>query len=131
MNLTGSRKTLIANVCALIVASALVIEGHYIVQERLGITRPIDFWGPFVPAFAMFVIRNRIFSFCFLFLYIALSIQMFVQARSIYFGTYTYAGAKEPLGYMGLFFFVSIYSLAIYAVGSLVWFAISRLMSRR
>jgi hypothetical protein len=42
MNLTGSRSTLIAKVCALVVAAIVIVEGAYIVHERLGYYRPSD-----------------------------------------------------------------------------------------
>jgi hypothetical protein len=83
MSLTGSRATLIANVCALVVASAGIAEGAYIVHECFGYYRPQDAWGFLTPAIVMFIIRNRIFSFCFLALYVALSIQMLYQARGV------------------------------------------------
>jgi hypothetical protein len=126
MTWTDSRPALIANVCALAVASVVAMEGHYIVQARLGMFRPFDIWGAFVPALVMFIVRGRIFSWCFLFLYVALSIQMVFQARSIYFGVYRYAGEKDPLEYLGLFFVISIWSLAIYAAGALIWFVVNR-----
>jgi hypothetical protein len=93
-------------------------------HEDWGVFRPFDLWAPFVPAFVMFVIKNRVFSYCFLFLYIALSVLMFFQVRSIHLSTYGHAAWDIPLGHLGLFFFVSIGCLVIYAVGALVRFAI-------
>ncbi len=115
MNLTGSRATLIANVCALVVAYVVVVEGAYIVHERVGVFRPNDYWAPLVPAFVMFIVRSRTLSFWFLFFYVALSIELFSRARSAYLGTYDYPGAKDPLEYVGIFFVVSVGCLAIYA----------------
>jgi hypothetical protein len=131
VNLTGPRSALIANICGVVVACVVAVEGHYIVQERLGIFRPFDLCGSFVPALVMFIVRGRIFSYCFLFLYIALSIQMFFQARIIYLGLYKWAGAKDPLGGLGIFFVVSLYCLAIYTAGALIWFVISLLESKK
>ncbi len=114
MNLIGSRPARIVNICALVVASIVLVEGAYIVHERIGIFRPFDYWGPFVPAFVMLVVRNRTFSFCFLLLYVALSIELFSRARSAYLGTYNYPGAKDPLEWLGIFFVFSIICLASY-----------------
>jgi hypothetical protein len=130
MNLTGSRPTLIANVCALIVASVVVVEGQYIVHEVLRYYSPQDIWGFFFPALVMFIIRSRNFSFCFLALYVLLSIQMLFQARSIYFGTYVNADPKSgPLSYLPLFFLASAACLLMYAGGALVC-SLTRLMVR-
>jgi hypothetical protein len=82
MNLIGSRSALIANVCALVVAFAVIAEGAYIVHECFGYYRPQDIWAFLTPAIVMFIIRNRIFSFCFLALFVALFIQMFYQAEA-------------------------------------------------
>jgi hypothetical protein len=129
MNLTGSRPILIANPCALVAASVVVVEMHYIEYERFGIIRPVDSIGPFVPAIVMFIIRSRILSYCFLLFYTALSVQMFFQARDVYLGAYRIPGAeKMPFSYLAIFLAVSICSLAIYAAGALIWLAISRLV---
>jgi hypothetical protein len=126
MNLIGSRSTLIANVCALVVAIVAIDEGAYIVHERLGYYRPQDIYGFLLPALAMFIIRNQIFSWFFLAIYIALSIQMFFQARSLYLGSYGNPFGN-PLGNFGLFFLLSLICLAIYAAVALVKFAARRM----
>lgn len=79
MSLMGSRPTLIANLCALVMAFAAIAEGAYIVHECYGYYRPQDIWAFLTPAIVMFIIRNRIFSFCFLVLYVALFSQMFPE----------------------------------------------------
>jgi len=132
VSLFGSRATLIANLCALAVASTVIAEGAYIVHERMGYYRPQDAWGFLFPALVMFIIRSRIFSFFFLALYVALSIQMFLQARSIYLGTYEHAVEKGgPLGYLPLFFFVSMACLAIYVAVASIRVAISKFTSAK
>ena len=126
MNLIGSRPTLIANLCALVLASAVTAEGAYIVHECFGYYRPQDVPAFFAPALVMFVIRNRIFSFCFLGLYAALLIQMFYQASLI--GSYREAcGGRldDPLGNMVLFFLVSVGCLAVYLAIALIGLIIS------
>jgi hypothetical protein len=125
MNFTGSRPTLIANACALIVASIVIVEGAYIVHECFGYYRPQDIWGFLTPAIVMFIIRNRIFSFCFLALYTALFIQMFYQAGIIHLNPKACGGRYDPLGYMAVFFVISVICLAIYLVIALVHFIIS------
>ena len=126
MNLTGSRPALIANICALVAASVVAAEMHYIEYVRFGIFRPTNSFGPFVPVLVMFIIRNRIFSYCFLFFYVALSIQMFFQA--VYLGVDKIAPSeKTPFPHLQMLFLISICSLAIYAAGALIWFAVSRL----
>jgi hypothetical protein len=126
MNLTGSRSTLIANAGALIVASIAIVEGAYIVHECFGYYRPQDIWGFLAPAVVMLIIRSRIFSFCFLALYVALFIQMSYQARGIHVVPYACGDRLgDPLGNMALFFVISIVCLAIYLVIALVRFIIS------
>jgi hypothetical protein len=126
MTLTGSRTTLTANVCGLVMAFAVVAEGAYIVHQCFGYYRPQDIWAFLIPAIVMFVIRDRIFSFCFLALYIALFIQMFFQARIIHVDPNACGGRlDDPLGYMALFFVISVICLAIYPVVALTKFIIS------
>lgn len=125
MNLIGSRPTLIANLCALVVAFVVIAEGAYIVHECFGYYRPQDIWGFLTPAIVMFIIRNRIFSFCFLTLYVALFIQMFYQAGIIHLDPKACGGRDDPLGYMAVFFVLSVICLAIYLVIALVRFIIS------
>jgi hypothetical protein len=131
MSILGSRSTLIANVCALIAALVATAEGAYIVHECFGYYRPQDFLGFVFPALVTFIIRNRIFSFCFLALYVALLIQMFYQARSIHLVPYSCRDRLgDPLGNMTLFFVVSVICLAIYPVIALVNFIISLVASK-
>ena len=126
MNLTGSRPTLIANICALVVACPLAVEIGYIVHEYSlhgdwGILGQDEaFWVAFVPALVMFIIRNRQFSYCFLLLYVAVVILMFFQAQSIYLGTYRPVGKTIPLGFMAPFYLISIACLHIYAAIRLI-----------
>lgn len=118
MDLTGSRSTLVTNVCALVVAAIAVAEGAYIVHERLGYYLPQDAWAFLFPALVMFIIRSRNFSFFFLALYIALSIQMFVEARRIYLGVYMPPPEKwGPLGLLTVFFLLALFCLMMYALG--------------
>jgi hypothetical protein len=131
MNLTGSRATLIANICALVVAFAAIAEGAYIVHECFGYYRLQDIWAFLAPAIVMFIVRNRIFSFCFLALYAALFVQMFYQARLIHLDPEACGGRLDgPLGYMALFFVISVICLAIYPLAALVKFVISFVASR-
>jgi len=126
--LTGSRGALIANVCALAVASVLVAEGAYIVPAALHNYLTHDAWGFFFPVLVMFIVRNRKFSFCFLALYVLLSIQMFFQARSIYLGTYVETDPKfGPLSFLPFFFVASVVCLMVYAAVALIRFAITKL----
>jgi hypothetical protein len=121
MNLTGSRATLIANLCALVLASVVIAEGAYIVHAHYGFYMPQD--APFFlfPALVMFIIRNREFSFFFLTLYIALAVQMFVQAQGLYSGgPVQWNGKWGPLPFLPPFFLLSAFSLVIYAVFALV-----------
>jgi hypothetical protein len=131
VNLIGSRATLNANLCALVSASIQTVEGAFIVHECLGYYLPQDTWAFFTPTVVMFIIRNRIFSYCFVALHIALSIQMFFQARSVYLGTYVNADQKfGPLSFLPIFFVVSAVCLAIYAADALIRFAISQFASQ-
>jgi hypothetical protein len=126
MSLTGSRATLVTNVCALIVACPLAAEIGYIVYEYslhpnwglLGIDEA--FWVAFVPAATMFIIRNRLFSYCFLFLYIAVTILTFPEVRVFYLGTYKPVASDIPLGLMAPFYVLSLACLVAYPVISLI-----------
>jgi hypothetical protein len=135
MNLIGSRSTLIANVCALVVASVVIVEGAYIVlvaHERPSVSNYLthDAWGYFIPALVMFIIRDRVFSWFFLILYISLSILMFFQARSLYLGTYV-APKTGSLGFLPLFFLFALACLAIYLTFKLIDFVASQFTSRQ
>lgn len=130
MNLTGGRTTLILNICALVLALIINIEGAYIIHRLYGWYNRSDWVAGFVPVLVMFIIRNRRFSYTFLFLHIALALQMFFQSRSIYLGTYQYAGAKYPIEWAGFFFFVSLLCLAVYCAAALVLFA-TRTLTRK
>jgi hypothetical protein len=126
MSVVGSRATLITNICALIVACPLAAEIAYIVHEYslhrewgiLGIDEA--FWVAFVPAVIMFIIRNRLFSYCFLSLYIAVTILMLFEVESLYLGTYKPVGSDIPLGVMAPFYLLSLACLAAYPVISLI-----------
>jgi hypothetical protein len=132
MHLIGSRATLIANVCALVIAAVVAVEGQYIVNERFGIFRPFDVWGPFVPTVVMFVIRRRIFSYCFLFFYCVVLVLMSLQVRHFYLGLYRATRFEtDPLAPVAILFAISLYSLAFYAAGVLIWFVFKQLESRR
>jgi hypothetical protein len=130
MNLIGSRITLIANLCALFVASVVAVEGAYILSKSIGYVRPSNVFDAFLPAFVMFIIRISIFSWCFLLLYAALAVQMFYEAQLIFRGLYS-PGVEDPLGYQGLFILVATGCLAIYALLALVWFVNSFFASNR
>jgi len=132
MTLTGSRPTLIANLCALAVASVVSAEGAYIVHECLGYYRPQDIWSFFTPAIVKFIIRNWKFSYGFLALYAAIAAQMLYQARSALV-PYSYACGgriEDPLGLLAPFFFISVISLVIYAVATVAVLAASKFSSR-
>jgi hypothetical protein len=132
MDSAGSRSTLIANVWALVVASVVVVEGAYItlvVHERPSLDNYLthDAWGFFIPALVMFIIRSRIVSWFFLILYIALSIQMFFEARSIFIGTYKHPPPwASSIGNIIPFLTLSVFCLAIYAVFALADFVVTR-----
>jgi hypothetical protein len=116
----SSRTTLIANLCALALASVVITEGAYIVHAHYGYYMPQD--APFFlfPALVMFIIRNRKFSFFFLTLHIALAIQMFVQAQGLYYsGPVPWNGIWGPLPFLPPFFLLSLFSLIVYAVHAL------------
>jgi hypothetical protein len=124
MILAVSWTTLIANICGLIMAFVVVAQGAYIVHECFGYYRPQDAPAFFAPAIVMLIVRNRIFSCAFLTLYVALLIQMFYQTRLIHVVPGACGGKDDPLGYMALFFVLSIICLAIYAVVVLIRFII-------
>lgn len=131
MNLIGSRSTLIANLSALVTVPFVTAQGAYIVHECFNYYRPQDFWSFLFPVIVMFVVRNRVFSFCFLGLYVALMVQMFYQARNVHLAPYACGDRLgDPLGNMTLFFVVSAICLAIYPVIALISFVFSSAVSR-
>ena len=130
MGLLGSRPTLIANLCALVMAFAVIAEGAYIVHKCFGYYRTQDIWGFLAPALVMFIIRNKIFSFCFLALYVALFSQMFYQASLIHHVPEACGGKYDPLGYMAVFFVWSVVCLAAYPFVAVAKFVISAVASR-
>jgi hypothetical protein len=135
MNWTSSRKTLLANLCALVVASIVVAEGAYIMliaHERPTLSNYLthEAWGCFIPALAMFIIRDRVFSWFFLILYIALTILMFFEARGLYLGTHLPPKAGS-LQFLLLFTVVALACLAIYAIFVLIDLVASQLASRQ
>jgi hypothetical protein len=131
MNLIGSRQTLILNICALIFAAVAVAEAIYIEREGFGFFDSATFIFPFFPVFVMFIIRNRTFSCCFLFLYVAVAILMAFHARSIYFGTFRRVSTSIPLAELLLFFLLSVGCLGIYIAYALIRFAMSAFVSRK
>jgi hypothetical protein len=132
MYLFGPRQTLILNLCALVMACVAVTEGEYIVHGARGYYLPQDAWVYFVPALVMFIVRNGIFSCCFLAIYILNSIQMFFDVRSIFLGTYVDTSYKYDPPISGLFFFLfSIVSLMVYAVIAFARFVFKIINSAR
>jgi hypothetical protein len=130
-SLFGSHLTLGLNLCGLVAAAYAIIEGAYIVHQHSGYYRPQDASVFLFPALVMFIVRNRIFSCCFLVLYIGLSTQLFFEARSISLGTYKNAGAKDPLGILAIVFVVSAVCLAAYLAAILIRLAASQLTSKK
>jgi len=125
MTLFGPRQTLIVNLCALVMACVAVTEGEYIVHGARGYYMPQDAWTYFVPALVMFIVRNGIFSCCFLAIYILNSIQMFFDVRSIFLGTYVDTSFKYDPPISNLFFLLfSIICFIAYAVVALVRFVL-------
>ena len=120
MNIFGPRQTLIVNVCALGLACVAVAEGEYITHGARSYYLPQDAWTYFVPALVMFIVRNGIFSYCFLAIYILNSIQMFFDVRNIFQGTYVDTSYKFDPPVSGLLFFLfSIICLMVFGVVAL------------
>jgi len=125
MNLTGSRPTQIANVCALVVAAVVAVEGAYIIRTIDGHSWGSGWLVSFIPAVVMFVVRNSVFSWCMLFLYAALASQMFYQVYLIGVG-YQFPPLIKwgPLGYLTLYLLFSLACLALYGAACFfVWVA--------
>lgn len=131
ITLSAARTTLILNVCALVVATAVAVEGAYIVYGRFGVFRPTDYIASFVPAFVMFIVRNRTFSFWFLLLYCATATEFLLKAQAVYLGTYHHPGEKDPLQTAGLLMFFSIGCLMVYLVGTVIRMVVRRFRSGR
>lgn len=130
MNLTGGRTTLVLNICALALALIITIEGAYIIYRIFGWYNRSDWIASLVPVLVMFIIRNRGFSYVFLFLHILVALALFSTSRHVYLGTYKSYGAKYPIQDVGYFFFVSLVCLAVYCAAILVLF-VARTLTRR
>jgi len=135
MNLIGSRTTLVLNVCALVVASVVWAEDIYVKQVGYGgLTDPIPalFCYAFFPAIVMLIIRNRTFSYCFLFLYVAIAIRRALAVRSAYLtGPFHDLPGSITNIWSLLFLVVSAICLGIFIVYALIGFAISMFSSAR
>jgi hypothetical protein len=121
MNLPSASSTRMVNVCGLVVAAIVAMEGFYVAHVRYGIFRPFDVWGPFVPVAVMFIVGNRKFSYFFLFLYAVVLFVMSYQVRFFYLGLYKPTRFEtDPLAPVALFLAVSICSLVLYGVAVLI-----------
>jgi hypothetical protein len=133
MNLIGSRTTLVLNVCALVVASVVWAEAVYVRQVGYaGLLDPIPalFCYSFFPAIVMLIIRNRTFSYCFLFLYVANTILMALAVRSAYLtGPIHDLPGTIHFTWLLLFLLVSVICLAIFVAHALGRLAISAFSS--
>ena len=115
MFIFGPRWTLIANLCGLVMACVSVTEGEYIVHGARGYYLPQDAWMYFVPTLLMFIVRNAIFSWCFLAIYVFNAIQMFFDVRNIFLGTYVDTSFKfDPPVSNLLFFLFSVVCFVVY-----------------
>jgi hypothetical protein len=135
MNLIGSRVTLILNICALIVASVVWAEAVYVRQVGYaGLLDPVPalFCYSFFPAIVMLIIKNRTFSYCFLFLYVANAILMALAVRSAYLtGPINDLPGTIHFIWLLLFLLTSVICLVIFIANALTGFAISVLSSGR
>jgi hypothetical protein len=125
MKLTGSRLTLTANVCALVVATVVAVEGIYIIRKIDGHSWGSGWFASFFPAIVMLVIRSSVFSWLMLVLYTALASQMFYQVYLIQVG-YQFPPLLKwgPLGYLTLYILFSLVCLALYGAACFfVWIA--------
>ncbi|CCD88891.1 conserved membrane protein of unknown function [Bradyrhizobium sp. ORS 285] len=115
MALFGSRLTLVANVCALLIVPMMIYTAGIITQQCRGYERPQDAPLYLLPAIVMIVIRRQLFSFCFLLFYIWQMTEMALQARNLGLGIQDCGDRLgEPLQYTLVLLIVSIICLAIY-----------------
>jgi hypothetical protein len=132
MNLVGSGSTLIANLCALILASVVAVAGTYLVYECYQRYRPTDLLACFAPAVVMFIIRNRKFSYFFLALSTAPASQILYRARTVHVDVHAACGGRfeDPVGLLApILFFLSVACLAIYVAYVLLDFVASKIRS--
>jgi hypothetical protein len=76
MNLASNRAILVINACALGVACVTAAETMFIQTRLFGMAHYGGVWPLFVPVIIMMIINRRIFSWVFLILYFALSLQL-------------------------------------------------------
>ena len=136
MNLTRSRATLIANVCALLVACAIFAEALYITREmdayyHPGTSTQASNFLVFMPALLMFLVWKRSFSYCLLLMHIAVAIVTFLPVLAIYLGTYRHTPSEQPLMFVVLFLMLSLVCLAIWIAFFIVRAAILVLRNER
>jgi hypothetical protein len=133
MKLVGSRSTLIPNLCALGLASVGAVAGTYLVHKCLGYYRPTDIVADFTPVVVMFIIRNRIFSYFFLFLYAAPTSQILYRTQHLHVDFHAACGGRfeDPAGLLAPTIFVlSIACLVIYVAYVLLDLTVSRIRYR-
>ena len=82
MKLRGDRITLALNIFGAVAAIILAVEYKYIEELARPPFRPMDILGLITPAFAMLIVRNRIFSSVFLLAYLLLAEQAESNART-------------------------------------------------
>lgn len=128
MNLTGGRTTLILNICALILALIINTEITYITYS---VDSRLPHWADlilgFIPVLVMFIIRSWGFSYIFLFFHFVIAVGYFLMSRSVYLGDHSVVGHKLPFFHFILLIFLSLFSLAAYAIIVLVRAALALL----
>jgi hypothetical protein len=132
MRISFDRVTVLLNVAALGAACIVAAQTVYIVGSILGTKVPIvgASWYVFVPPLIMFIINNRRFSYFFLFVHIALIINLSFESWRVYVGTPIHY-LKGLTNSQELVFILSLMCFAAYLIAGSVQFVLRVLDARR
>jgi hypothetical protein len=114
MNIFSNRTILMINTCALFVAFVTAAETVSIQRRLFGVAHPGGVWPVFVPVIVMLIINRRAFSWSFLILYFALSLQL---AYEIWYPVHYTKGIEN---WQTLFFLISLVCLFLYPAGIII-----------
>lgn len=128
-NIFERRVTLIANICALLLACVIAAEVVYVEYADLRYVVPGDVMLCLFPAAVMFVIKSEPFSFVFLLAHLVISIRLFLVVRGISTESFNFTNGNDPLFILVLFGAATVICLAIYVLVALIKFIVSHLSS--
>jgi hypothetical protein len=126
MDLTGGRTTLTVNLFGLLMACVVTAETVFVVSTAFGHVNHSEVWGEFLPVVTMFIVRERIFSYIFLSLYVLLSLSVAQDIWLINAGTPVHYDAIGVTLFQSVFALLSIVCMSIYVFFCSIGFVVRR-----